>query len=533
MGNFLDRVFERIKEEPQKEILIGKRDGKYRSYTYRELGHQIANLQELFKGINPQDRVAIFMENRPEWIGALYAALFSGAIAVPIDYLLSEEELFNVLKDSQPRVIVTSENNREKAERAARKLGYSVKIVNVDSAELNRENGKLKVVERNPDETAVILYTSGTTGNPKGVMLSINNLDHNVKAVEKLGFLNENDRFIAILPFHHTYPLMATALLPIALGLPLAFIEKLTPNDILKTLNEQRVTIMVGVPKLYHVIHHNVTSEIKKLPPLKRKLVENALKLFRKRVVPTAVKKRFFKQVHEKIGKHLRFMISGGAKLSEDVWRDFEAMGFNVLEGYGLTETSPLISVNRPDKKKVGTAGPPVDQVEVKTTEKGEIIVRGPNVMKGYYNKPEETKKVIKNGWFYTGDLGFIDEEGFIHITGRAKEVIVLDNGKNVYPEDIEIEILKSPYILEVGVFYHEGKLKALIRPDFELLLEDGIKDIREFIKREVNRTTKHLQPYKKVKEFLIVDHELPRTRIGKLRRFLLPEVWEEAKGRK
>jgi long-chain acyl-CoA synthetase len=226
-------------------------------------------------------------------------------------------------------------------------------------------------------------------------------------------------------------------------------------------------------------------------------------------------------------------MISGGAKLSEEVWRDFEAMGFNVLEGYGLTETSPLISVNRPDKKKVGTAGPPVDQVEVKTTEKGEIIVRGPNVMKGYYNKPEETKKVIKNGWFYTGDLGFIDEEGFIHITGRAKEVIVLDNGKNVYPEDIEIEILKSPYILEVGVFYHEGKLKALIRPDFELLLEDGIKDIREFIKREVNRTTKHLQPYKKVKEFLIVDHELPRTRIGKLRRFLLPEVWEEAKGRK
>ncbi len=221
-------------------------------------------------------------------------------------------------------------------------------------------------------------------------------------------------------------------------------------------------------------------------------------------------------------------MISGGAKLSEDVWRDMEAMGFNILEGYGLTETSPLISVNRPDKKKIGTAGVPVDGVEVRVTESGEIVVKGDNVMKGYYNKPEETKKVIKDGWFHTGDLGFVDEEGFIHITGRAKEVIVLESGKNVYPEDIEIELLKSPYILEVGVFFHEGKLKAIIRPDFELLMEEGVEDVKGFIKREINRLMRGFQPYKKVKEFKLVDRELPRTRIGKLRRFLLPTLWEE-----
>ncbi|ADU97228.1 AMP-dependent synthetase/ligase [Thermovibrio ammonificans] len=531
MGNFLDRVFENIREREDKEILVGKKGGKYYSLNFSQLGSMVANLQRELQ-LSPQDRVVIFMENRPEWIGALYAVLFGGGIAVPVDYLLSERELFNILKDSQPRVVVTSNQNYEKAKKAIEKLGYSARIINVDSLNLLRENGQLEFKERNPEDVAVILYTSGTTGNPKGVMLSLSNLDHNVKAVEKLGFLNESDRFIAILPFHHTYPLMATALLPMALGLPLVFIEKLTPADILSTMNEQQITIMVGVPKLYHVIHHNIMAEIKKLPPLKRRMVEGALKLFRKGA-PRKVKKQFFKQVHEKVGKHLRFMISGGAKLSEEVWRDFEAMGFNVLEGYGLTETSPLISVNRPNRKKIGSAGLPVDQVEVKISEKGEIVVRGPNVMKGYYNKPEETAKVIKEGWFHTGDLGYIDEEGFIHITGRAKEVIVLDNGKNVYPEDIEIEILKSPYILEVGVFYHEGKLKAIVRPDFELLMEEGIKEIKEFIKREINRCTRHLQPYKKVKEFAIVDEELPRTRIGKLRRFLLPKVWEEVHGKK
>ena len=526
MGTFLDRVFENIQEFPDREIFVNKKGGKYFPVTYRDFGMQISSLQFSMRELSPQDRVVIFMENRPEWISSLFAVLFSGGIAVPVDYLLTEEELFNILKDSQPRFLITSGGNREVAERAVSKLGYHVKVVNIDSENLNRE-GEITFKKRNPEEVILILYTSGTTGNPKGVMLTLKNLNHNVRAVENLGFLREDDRFVAILPFHHTYPLVATAVLPVTLRLPLIFIEKLTPADILSTVNEQKVTIMVGVPKLYHVIHHNIMAEIKKLPPFKRKVVEGALKAF-KRGVPRSIRKRFFSEVHRKVGQHLRFMISGGAKLSEDVWRDMEAMGFNILEGYGLTETSPLISVNRPDKKKIGTAGVPVEGVEVRITESGEIAVKGDNVMKGYYNKPEETEKVIRDGWFYTGDLGFIDEDGFIHITGRAKEVIVLESGKNVYPEDIEIELLKSPYILEVGVFFHEGKLKAIIRPDFELLVEEGVKDIKAFMKKEINRLMRGFQPYKKIKEFKVTDRELPRTRIGKLRRFLLPALWEE-----
>jgi len=526
MRTFYERVYENIKEKPDREILVAKKDGKYYPMTFKDFREQVISVQEALKNLTKEDRVAIFMENRPEWVSAFYATLFKGGIAVPVDYLLSSEELFNIFKDSQPRYVVTSNQNEAKVREAISKIGYQVKVINVDK-DLRPPTNSLEFKERDKDDVFVILYTSGTTGNPKGVMLTLGNLDHNVRAVESLGFLNENDRFVAILPFHHTYPLMATVLLPTTLAIPLVFIEKLTPNDILATMNEQRITIMVGVPKLYHVIHHNIMAEIKKLPAVKRRAVEGALKLFRKVGVKPAQKK-FFKQVHDKVGRHLRFMISGGAKLSEEVWKDFEAMGFSVLEGYGLTETSPLISVNRPNKKKIGSAGLPVDEVEVRVSEKGEIVVRGPNVMKGYYNKPEATKEVIKDGWFYTGDLGYVDEEGFIHITGRAKEVIVLDNGKNVYPEDIELEILKSPYVLEAGVFYDEGKIRALIRPDFELLMEEGVEDIKEFIRAELNRTTKHLQPYKRVKEFKIIDRELPRTRIGKLRRFLLPQVWRE-----
>ncbi len=526
MKTFYEKVYENIKENPEKEILIGKRGGKYYPITYGDFKKQVISLQEALKDLSKEDRAVIFMENRPEWISSFYAVIFKGGIAVPVDYLLSSEELFNIFKDSQPRYVITSSQNEGKVREAVKDIGYHVKVINVDK-DLRPPTNSLEFVDRNREDVLVILYTSGTTGNPKGVMLTLGNLDHNVKAVEKLGILNDEDRFVAILPFHHTYPLMTTVLLPLSLKLPVVFIEKLTPNDILSTINEQKVTIMIGVPKLYQVIHHNVMAEIRKLPPLKRKAVEGALKLFRK-VGAQPLKRKFFKQVHDRIGKHLRFMISGGAKLSEEVWRDFEAMGFNVLEGYGLTETSPIISLNRPDKKRIGSAGLPLDGVEVKVTESGEIAVKGPNVMKGYYNKPEETRRVVRDGWFYTGDLGYLDEDGFIHITGRAKDVIVLESGKNVYPEDIELEILKSPYILEVGVFWEEGKIRALVRPDFELLIQEGIDNVREFIKEEILRTTKHLQPYKRVKEFKVVDRELPRTRIGKLKRFLLPQVWRE-----
>ncbi len=523
---FLRDIYNNLQDLSSKTALIEKKNGKYTEISYAEFSNMISGIQQLLDGIEKEDRILIFMPNSPLWLASFYAALFKGAIAVPADYLYSEDELFNILRDSQPRAILSSGQNCELAKKAATKLGYHVKVIDVSKVKPSADLPEFN--EPNMDDVAVILYTSGTTGNPKGVMLTFKNLNHNIDAVIDLGFLTQDDIFCAILPFHHTYPLTTTAILPLAAGCSMAFIEKLTPADILGTINDREVTILIGVPKLYQVIHHNIMKEISKRSTSKRKVVEGALKVFKKLNVKP-VQRLVFKEVHQRVGKKIRFMISGGAKLNVNVARDLEAMGFNILEGYGLTETSPLISVNRPGKKKVGSVGPPVKGVEVKIVD-GEIVVRGDNVMKGYYNRPEETAKVIKDGWFHTGDLGYIDDEGFIFITGRAKEVIVLDNGKNVYPEDIEVEILKSPYILEVGIFEDGGVIKAIVRPDFERLIEEDVKDIREFVKKELKRTTSHLQPYKRVREFKITDRELPRTRLGKLRRFLLPRMYKDLK---
>ncbi len=500
-----------------------KENGKYRLLNTEWVRKTISSIQSSIESLSPDDRVVICMENRPEWIASLFAVLFKGAVAVPVDYMLTKDEVFNILKDCQPKSVITSDGNLEKVKEAVRGIGYPVEIVNVDCLRGTEE--KLEFVKRRLDDLALILYTSGTTGNPKGVMLTFGNINHNVEAVRKLKILKEDDRFLAILPFHHTYPLLTTAVLPISLGIHLVFLEKLTPSEIVETLRDQGITVLIGVPKLYQVIYHNIMLEISRLPYAKRKLVLTLINLF-SRVPFKRLSKLVFSEVHSKVGKRLRFMISGGAKLNVEVAKGLEALGFTVLEGYGLTETSPLVSVNTPERKRVGSVGLPIEGVKVKV-ENGEIVVKGDNVMKGYYNKPEETEKVIKDGWFYTGDLGYI-KDGFIYITGRAKEVIVLDNGKNVYPEDIENEIMKSRYILEVGVFEENGVIKSIVRPDFELLIEEDVRDVEHFVKQEVHRILKKFPPYKKVKEVVITDRELPRTRIGKLRRFLLPEFYRE-----
>ncbi|SNR58567.1 AMP-binding protein [Desulfurobacterium atlanticum] len=253
---FLEDIIENFDKKGDKEILVEKKDGKYSSITFSEFKKLVSSVQKELGDINKEDRVVIFMENSPLWIASLFAVMFSGGISVPVDYLLSESEFFNILRDAQPRVILTSTQNYDKAKLAAKKLGYKPEIVKVDNVVV--EDRELKILLPSMDDVAVILYTSGTTGNPKGVMLTYRNLNHNIEGIRDIRLLNEKDRFIAILPFHHTYPLLATVVLPITEGLPLVFIERLTPADILSTIRDQNVTIMVGVPKLFQVIYHNI-----------------------------------------------------------------------------------------------------------------------------------------------------------------------------------------------------------------------------------------------------------------------------------
>lgn len=497
-----------------------------REISYAEL---IENVKSFARAIDvlPGDRVAIVSENRPEWIYALFGTWRRGGIVVPIDFMATPSEIEYILRDSEPRIVFCSKETEKNLLEALSRIKSNVEIINFDRFILPSPwEWELR---RELDEVALLPYTSGTTGTPKGVMLTFGNLFSNVWGVEKIGLASKEDSVLAILPFHHTYPFMTTLLLPLYLGATIVFLDKLTPEDILEKLRKYRISFLVGVPRLYQLFHRRIMEEINK------RLSARLLYLLMKRIESERLRKLVFKRIHNAFGGNIKFMVSGGAKLPVEVARDFFVWGFKIIEGYGLTETSPIVSFNPPNRIKLGSVGIPIEGVQVRTTEEGEIIVKGPNVMKGYWNRPEETQKVIIDGWLYTGDLGSIDEEGYIYITGRKKELIVLGSGKNVFPEELEDKILQlAPYIKEVGVFEKEGKLLALIYPDLEKVKEYGITNLYETIKWEViDKLNRELPEWKRIVGFKIVSTELPKTRLGKLRRFLLPKIYEEAESKR
>ncbi len=504
-------------KERSKTALIYKGEG----ISYGELIENVLSFASLID-IFPDERVAIVMENRPEWVYALFGTWKRGGILVPIDFMSTPEEIRYILNDSNPSLVFCSEETEEKVKEA---IGdKDISLINVDKLVLPSPwKGEVK---RSEEDVALLPYTSGTTGNPKGVMLTYRNILSNIKGVISVGIADEGDSTLAILPFHHMYPLMTTLLLPLYIGAKIVFLDKLTPEDILEKLNRYGITILVGVPRLYQLFHRRIKEEIEK-----KTLAKILFKLMEK-VNSQSLRKIVFKKVHKAFGGKIKYMVSGGAKLPLDVAKDLTTLGFTVIEGYGLTETSPIVSFNPPTKIKLGSVGVPIEGVRVNTTPDGEIVVKGDNVMKGYWNRPEETAKVIIDGWLYTGDLGYVDEEGYIYITGRKKEVIVLGSGKNVFPEEIEEKILKfSDIVKEVGVFERNGKLYALIYPDFEKLKKIGAVNIHETIKWEIiDKVNRTLPEWKRITGFRVVYEELPKTRLGKLRRFLLPSVYDSAK---
>ncbi|NPA32816.1 MAG: AMP-binding protein [Aquificae bacterium] len=489
--------------------------------SYAQVIENVGSFANLLS-ILPDERVGIVMENRPEWVYALFGTWKRGGVVVPVDFLSSPEEISYIVSDCSPRVVFCSDQTYENVKKACE--GKGVEIINVDRIALPAPwEGSVK---REKDDLALLPYTSGTTGEPKGVMLTFGNIWSNIRGVASVGIAGKEDKTLAILPFHHMYPLMTTLLLPVYLGATIVFLDELSPEDILEKFRRYRISFLIGVPRLYQLFHRRIMEQVRA-----RALGRLAFWLL-SRFGSEALRKRVFRRVHDAFGGNLKFMVSGGAKLPLEIAKDLTALGFRVLEGYGLTETSPIVSFNPPDRIKLGSVGVPIEGVEVMTTQEGEIVVRGENVMKGYWNKPEQTAQVLVDGWLYTGDLGFIDEEGYIFITGRKKELIVLPSGKNVFPEEIEERILKrAPFIKEVGVFERGGKLYAVVYPDLEKVKALGIANLYETIKWEViDKVNRELPEWKRISGFRVVDTELPKTRLGKLRRFLLPEVYEGAK---
>ncbi len=488
--------------------------------TFIEKIVYLSNNLNLEKG----NRTAIFLENRPEWIYSFFASWEKDAINVLIDALASEDEVKNILLNSLPTLIFVSNTTYDVLKKIAKENNLTIQILNVDEMDFDNynpiETNLLDYSKKSKEDVAVIIYSSGTTGVPKGIGLTYGNLESNIKSISNLHIFNKSDKIISILQFHHSYPLMALILLPLHLNLTNIILERIASDDIFNALQKYQITIMVGVPRLFNLMHKGIISKIQE-----NRITSFIFKMM-KFIKSSKIRKLVFKKVHDRFGGHIKTFVSGGAKLDPIIASDLEILGFSVLEGYGLSETAPISAFNTFQNKRIGSVGKPLENVEIKIVDE-EIVIKGPNVMKGYYNNLEETSAVLKDSWFYTGDLGYIDTDGYVFITGRKKEMIVLPNGKNISPIEIEEKLMKkSPYIKEIAVIQKDNLLHALILPDFDLLAQNKILNIEETIKWDIlDKYNPEAPDYKKIYDFTIIDKELPKTRLGKIKRYNLESL--------
>ncbi len=529
-----------------------RRGADWERVSYAALAERVRALGRalIARGVAPGDRVAILSENRPEWGIAYLGALAAGATAVPMDTHFTDREADNVLRHAGVRWALAS------GAQAARLLALDTPptVISLDAeappgavaVEALLAEGRAltaSLPERGPHDPASILYTSGTTGTPKGVMLSHRNFLANTKSILEFGLAGPDDTLLAILPLHHSYAFTITLLMPLLGGARIVYVQTLKGPELLRAMQETGVTILVGVPQLFAMLHRALFDEVGRQGLAARVLFRGLARLSESVTASTGWNpgRLFFGQVHRKFGGKIRILASGGARLDPAIAKDFERLGLVLLEGYGLTETSPVLSFNPYARPKFGSVGLPIAGVELRILHPdaegvGEVAVRGPNVMLGYYRNPEATAAVLEEGWFTTGDLGYRDGDGYLFLTGRSKEVIVLSSGKNVYPEEVEEHFVQSPFIKEVCLVPAgrrggaEG-LRALVLPDFEYFKQHRATVSESYIRWDMENYARLLPPHKRPTALQIVKEAFPRTRLGKIQRHLVQAQYGAAAG--
>ena len=493
------------------------------SVTYAELKKNANQYSSLFNDVKGA-RVSIFSENRVEWVYAYYAIWQNSNVPVPIDYMAGIDDVSFIIKDCAPEVIFCSKDRKPMLDKSLAEIDYSPRVIIFEEIE---EKAELPLPEKqfqyNDDDVAVIIYTSGTTGSPKGVMLTFQNLKANIIAVsEYVPIYGENDRVLLLLPLHHIFPLLGSLIVTLSVGATVAIAPSLNADDIVRTLQKHKVSIIIGVPRLYSLIRKGIRDKIN------QSKVASTLFNVAQAINSQALSKTLFKTVHKKFGGSLKYMVAGGAALDPEVGRDFRTLGFDILEGYGMTEAAPMITFTRPGKFCAGSAGEALHGTSIEIRD-GEVVASGKNIMKGYFKRQGETNDILKDGWLYTGDLGYIDKKGRIFITGRKKEIIVLSNGKNINPAEIELKVEKlSPLIKEAGVFMMNDKLNLIIVPDEAGLRKENVENPLQYFKNNVQKPyNDRATSSKRLLKLHISFDELPKTRLSKIQRFKLVEFVE------
>ena len=492
--------------------------------SYADLLAHSAALASLYFSA-PGERVVVFSENRPEWISALFSIWRNRCTLVPVDSFSPAGEVAYILGQTEPVALFCSAKTRPVLEEALRSLpALSARVICFDSEDFPAmPSGAITdapLMSGPADALAAILFTSGTTGAPKGVMLTFRNLHVNLESVcERVPIFNPGSRVFALLPAHHILPLMGCILGPLYAGGSVILAHSLDPAEMIATMKRHRATILVGVPRLYALFRKAIIDKLFHSP------VGRLLYRLSAAIDRLAISRRLLLPVQRKFGGHLRQMISGGAPLDREVARDLAICGFEVLEGYGMTECAPMITFPRPGAVRLGSCGNPCvpDSVRI---ENGEVLARGPHVFAGYWKNPEATAEAIQEGWLHTGDLGYLDADNYLFITGRKKEIIVLPNGKKVNPAELEEKLATlSPDIKEVAVTLRDDLLHALIVPAAGFL--DGVpaQQAEHFRWNLLEPYNRIAPPAKKITQLTILSGDLPKTRLGKLKRHELARL--------
>ena len=554
MPTFYDRFVECAERWPSNVAIELQRHDHLESCTYSEL-HQMAESvgRWIYEKKFPRgSRLAILADNHPRWVAAYLGIIASGCAVVPLDTALHDDQVTKLLKDAGAAAIFCDVKHTPVARPAATELKIGMVLVDPDRltnssaqeqwlgdlpAIFKAGSGGFKPADGKQDDLASLLYTSGTTADPKGVMLTHSNFLGEVEAVFNWVELGPDDALLGVLPLFHVLAQMANLMLPLVKGSRVVYIETLNTTELMKALQERNITAFAVVPQFFYLIHERLMQEIAKRGAVTQKVFHAMVAVNRiLRKVGINAGRVFFRKVHDTLGPKMRYLVTGGSRFDPEMGHAFHDLGIDILQAYGLTETTAAVFANSPHDNEIGSVGKALKGVEVKIVDPqpqeegppvGEVALRGAVVMKGYWNRPDATAAVLKDGWFLTGDLGYLDSHDHLFLTGRKKEVIVLSNGKNVYPEEIEAHYLKSPFIKEIAVMGIEGKpgegrdrLHAVIVPNFDTLRQRKVVNAKEVIRFDIEGLSPQIASTKRIGTYEIWQDDLPRTTTRKIKRF-------------
>lgn len=504
-------------------FVIKEKDGTYTEKTFNDMYYDVKGLANVLVSKNLFKKpVAIIGGNSYEWCVSFFATLCAGCLSIPLDNRLPVPEIERLFERSEPQAVIFSKNHAKTIE----SFEIETKICMGEKEsflEIIREGNEIspEMPEINPEEPAILLFTSGTTAESKGVLLSQKNFFSNTKDLCDIDDFTVGYTYLSIIPLHHAFGIGAMTLFTVS-GVKTVFPEGLR---IAQGLSEYKVSLMVCVPAILNVMYKKIQSEISAKG--KEKTVKFGIKFSKfLRKFGIDIRRKLFKDIIDPLGGELKFIISGAAALDPQINNFFNDIGINLIQGYGLSETSPVVCAERVGKQREGSIGLPMTHVQVKIADAneqgiGEIITRGDNVMLGYYNNEEATKEVIKDGWFYTGDMGYMDKDGYIYITGRKKNVIVLENGKNVFPEELEqkIDSLKGVKESIVYLSNKNGKETMSTRICYDKDMFGTEEIARAEIEKSIHELNQTLVPYKQIKHISLTDKPMEKTTTAKIKR--------------